>query len=65
MERARKEGHPIGRPKVIDRPGFNRRFGDILERLDHRDISRRQAAIALKIGYASLKRLLDQRNQSG
>jgi putative DNA-invertase from lambdoid prophage Rac len=64
MDRARKEGQQIGRPKVIDRPGFNRRFGDILERLDHGDISRRKAADELKIGYATLKRLLDGRNQS-
>lgn len=63
MERARKEGHQIGRPRVIDRPGFNRRFGDILERLDHGSISRRQAANELKIGYATLKRLLDSRGK--
>ena len=59
MDRARKQGHPIGRPKVIDRPGFNRRFGDILERLSRGELSRRKAANELKIGYATLKRLLD------
>src|SRR5918999_773597 len=32
MERARRQGKKIGRPKVIDRRGFSRRFGDILER---------------------------------
>lgn len=63
MERARRQGHQIGRPKVTDRKGFNRRFGDILERLDAEDISRRQAAIELGIGYATLKRLLDARNE--
>jgi DNA invertase Pin-like site-specific DNA recombinase len=65
MDRARKEGHRIGRPRVNDRPGFNRSFGDILERLDHGDISRRKAAEELKIGYATLKRLIDNRNKSG
>src|SRR5918999_5848009 len=59
MERARRQGRRIGRPRVIDRRGFSHRFGDILERLIQGDISRRQAAKELKIGYATLKRLLD------
>ena len=59
MERARKQGVQIGRPKVIDRRGFKRRFGDILERITEGNISRRQAAEELGIGYATLKRLLD------
>ena len=61
MERARRQGHKIGRPSVWDRRGFSRRFGDILERLNAGDVSRRQAAIELDIGYATLKRLLDAR----
>lgn len=63
MERARKQGHRIGRPRVTDRPGFNRRFGDILERLSDGDISRSRAAKDLRIGYATLKRLLDAREE--
>ncbi len=59
MDQARRQGHQIGRPRVTDRRGFNKRFGDILERLNGGDISRRQAAIELGIGYATLKRLLD------
>ena len=59
MDRARRQGRQIGRPRVTDRRGFNKRFGDILERLNGGDISRRQAAIELGIGYATLKRLLD------
>ena len=62
MERARRQGKQIGRPSVWDRRGFSRRFGDILERLDAGDVSRRQAALELGIGYATLKRLLDARN---
>ncbi len=62
MERARREGRRIGRPSVWDRKGFPRRFGAILERLNGGDISRRQAAKELKIGYATLKRLLDARS---
>ena len=59
MERARKQGIKIGRPRVTDRKGFKRRFRDILERLNDGVISRRQAAKELGIGYATLKRLLD------
>ena len=59
MDRARRQGKRIGRPRVTDRRGFNRRFGAILERLSEGDISRRQAANELGIGYATLKRLID------
>jgi DNA invertase Pin-like site-specific DNA recombinase len=59
MDRARRQGRKIGRPKVTDRKGFSKRFGAILERLLKGDISRRQAAKELNIGYATLKRLLD------
>ena len=59
MDRARRQGKRIGRPKVTDRRGFNNRFGAILERLRTGDISRRKAAMELNIGYATLKRLLD------
>jgi DNA invertase Pin-like site-specific DNA recombinase len=63
MERARRQGRKIGRPKVTDRKGFSKRFGAILERLIKGDISRRQAAKELNIGYATLKRLLDSYDQ--
>src|SRR5918999_4520646 len=63
MERARRQGKKIGRPKVSDRRGFHSHFGAILERLLKGDISRRQAAKELGIGYATLKRLLDSHNQ--
>ncbi len=59
MDRARRQGRQIGRPKVTDRKGFKKRFGAILERLTDGSISRRQAAKELGIGYATLKRLLD------
>lgn len=63
MERARKQGHRIGRPSVWDRKGFKRGFGDILERLSAGEVSRREAARELGIGYATLQRLLDARQQ--
>jgi putative DNA-invertase from lambdoid prophage Rac len=59
MDRARKQGHKIGRPKVTDRRGFNQAYGAILERLTRGAVSRRRAAKELHIGYATLKRLLD------
>jgi DNA invertase Pin-like site-specific DNA recombinase len=64
MEKARAQGIKIGRPRVTDRKGFKVHFGDILERLAQNQVSRRKAAMELKIGYATLKRLLDaRRNQ--
>lgn len=63
MERARRQGVKIGRPKVMDRPGFKRRFGAVLELVSQGKVSRRQAAIELGIGYATFKRLLDSREK--
>ncbi len=60
MDRARRQGKKIGRPRVTDKRGFNRRYGAILERLNSGDISRRKAAKELGIGFATLKRLLDE-----
>lgn len=65
MERARKQGHQIGRPRVMDRRGFKSRFGVVLERLRHGQVSRCQAARDLNIGYATLKRLIDNAEQNG
>lgn len=59
MDRARKEGRQIGRPRVMDQRGFRQRFEAILERLGRGELSRRRAAQELGIGYATLKRLLD------
>ena len=55
----RLRANKVGRPRVIDREGFDRRFGAVLERLNSETISRCQAAKELEIGYATLKRLLD------
>jgi DNA invertase Pin-like site-specific DNA recombinase len=65
MDRARRQGKRIGRPRVTDRRGFKKRFGAVLERLNSEDISRRRAAEELGIGYATLKRLLDAENNGG
>ncbi len=65
MDRARRQGKKIGRPKVTDKRGFKRRFGAVLERLDSGELSRRKAAEELGIGFATLKRLLDERGSEG
>jgi len=64
MERAREQGKRIGRPSVTERYGFSQRFEAVLERLEQGEISQRQAARELAIGYATLKRLLDTRQPS-
>jgi len=59
MDRARKQGVHLGRPPVTAKRGFQRRFRETLGRLNSGELSRRQAAKELGIGYATLKRLLD------
>ena len=61
MDRAKKQGRRIGRPRVTDRRGFQARYKTILERLTQGELSRRRAARELGVGYATLKRLLDNR----
>ena len=65
MERARKQGHQIGRPRVTIRRGFKRRFGVVLAKLHDGKVSRNEAARELNIGYATLKRLIDAGNNDG
>jgi putative DNA-invertase from lambdoid prophage Rac len=61
MDRAKKQGRRIGRPRVTDRRGFTTRYKSVLERLTLGELSRRKAARELGVGYATLKRLLDNR----
>ncbi len=63
MERARQQGKRIGRPRVSERPEFEREFAQVVERIGPGGLSRRQAAKELNIGYATLKRLLDDQHQ--
>ena len=65
MERARKKGKRIGRPRVIEMPGFKENFKQVVELIDKGTLSRRKASARLGIGYATLKRLLDARGASG
>ncbi len=63
MERARRQGKRIGRPRVSERPEFEQRFMAVVERIGPGRLSRRQAAKQLGIGYATLKRLLEDQHQ--
>jgi len=59
MEQARQQGKRIGRPRVTDRPDFAQQFAAATELMARGELSRRKAARALDIGYATLKRLID------
>ncbi len=59
MERARQHGKRIGRPRVTEQSGFSQRLLDVMKRISLGEISRRRAAKELDIGYATLKRLMD------
>jgi transposase len=61
MQRAREHGKHIGRPGVFERPQFAEHFETTVNRLNLGELSRRQAAKELAIGYATLKRLLDSK----
>ena len=65
MDRARRQGKRIGRPSVMDRRGFRKRFSAVVRRLRAGEVSRREAANELGIGYATLKRLLDAHDTAG
>ncbi len=58
MDRAKKQGHRIGRPPVTSRPGFSTTWLATRADLMAGRISRSQAAKKLNIGYATLLRLL-------
>ena len=58
MERASRQGKPIGRPRVETRAGFRRRWPEVRERLRLGELSQRRAAKELGVGMATLSRLL-------
>jgi DNA invertase Pin-like site-specific DNA recombinase len=63
MQRAWSQGKRIGRPSVTTQPGFTDQLSAILEIMESEALSRRQAAKALGIGYATLKRILDAQTE--
>jgi len=61
LERARQAGKRVTLPKVEEREGFDEKFAPILEQLERKAITRKQAAKELGISGPTLKRVLDNR----
>jgi len=59
MKLAASRGAKIGRPKVTDRPTFVRKWPAVHAQVLAGTLSQRKAARDLKIGVATLKRMLD------
>ncbi len=59
MERARRQGKQLGRPRVMDRPGLKKRLPGVLENFRRGDLSLRQAAKELRIGATTFRRLAE------
>jgi transposase len=59
LERARQAGKNVSSHKVEDREGFAERFAPVLEKLEQKSITRKQAAKELGISGPTLKRILD------
>ena len=59
MKLAASRGAKIGRPKVTDRPAFRRKWPEVRAQILSGAISQRKAARDLRIGVATLKRMLD------
>jgi DNA invertase Pin-like site-specific DNA recombinase len=60
MKLAKEKGAKIGRPSVTERPAFVRKWPRVRAELKAGTLSRRQAAKKLRIGTATLKRLIDR-----
>jgi DNA invertase Pin-like site-specific DNA recombinase len=58
MRHAARRGTHVGRPPVTDRPGFAQRWARVAPRLASGELSRRQAARELRVGTATLARLV-------
>ncbi len=58
MRQAARRGSRIGRPPVTARPGFSARWQLVRREMAEAGLSRRQAARRLRIGTATLNRLL-------
>ena len=58
MERAKRQGKSIGRPRVMEREQVRLMLPEVRARIESGEISRNQAAKMLGIGKATLLRLL-------
>jgi transposase len=61
LEQARQAGKRVTTLKVEEREGFAEKFAPVLEQLEKKSITRRQAAEKLGISGPTLKRVLDDR----
>jgi DNA invertase Pin-like site-specific DNA recombinase len=59
LERARQAGKRVTILKVEEREGFAERFAPVLEKLEQKSITRKQASKELGISGPTLKRVLD------
>jgi DNA invertase Pin-like site-specific DNA recombinase len=64
MDRARRQGKRIGRPRVTEKRGFERKLAPVIEKVQAGEISKRRAAWELGIGFATLSRLMQARQDS-
>jgi transposase len=60
LERARQAGKRVTLPEVEEREGFGEKFAPVLEQLERKAITRKQAAKELGISGPTLKRVLDE-----
>ena len=58
MERARREGRPLGRPSGTSKANFQERWADLRPRLLAGQVSRRKAARLLGVSRSTVIRLL-------
>ena len=59
LERARQAGKQVTTLKVEEREGFTEKFAPVLEQLERKAITRKQAASELGVSGPTLKRVLD------
>jgi DNA invertase Pin-like site-specific DNA recombinase len=65
MERARRQGRRVGRPRATERPGVRRAWPGVAADLAAGTISIRAAARRLGVGAATVRRMLAERAEKG
>jgi len=65
MRHASHQGKRIGRPPVTDRPGFASRWARVEPELEAGRLSQREAARRLRVGTATVRRLLAAKPEGG
>ncbi len=60
MDRARRQGRTLGRPRAEERPEVRRRWPEVQAALAAGTLSRRAEARRLGLGTATVRRMLDE-----